>query len=57
MPDIITAEQAAEYLQVNVLYIYRLCKKKRIKAIKIGRGWRINSHSLKQFAGVEEDDA
>jgi excisionase family DNA binding protein len=43
---ILTLKDIAEYLKVHPSTIYRLLKKKRLPAFKIGRDWRFNRESI-----------
>lgn len=43
------AEELAEALQVNIMTIYRYIKAGRIKAHKIGRGFRIDKSEFNRF--------
>lgn len=43
------AEELAEALQVNIMTIYRYIKAGRIKAHKIGRGFRIDKSEFNKF--------
>ncbi len=45
-PDILTPEQAAEYLQVNRETIYRYVREGKLVASKLGRTYRIPKPSL-----------
>ncbi len=44
-----TPEQVANYLQVHHLTILRMIKAKKLKALKIGRIYRIPESDLKKF--------
>jgi len=46
MTPIMTVEDVAEYLQVHPSTIYRLLKRKRIPAFKLGSDWRFNRESI-----------
>lgn len=45
-PDILTPDQAADYLQVNRETIYRYIRDVRLNASRIGRSYRIRKQSL-----------
>lgn len=45
-PDILTPEQAADYLQVNRETIYRYIRDGRLNASRIGRSYRIRKQSV-----------
>ncbi len=44
--DILTPEQAADYLQVNRETIYRYIRDGKLAASRLGRGYRITRRSL-----------
>jgi len=46
MRDILTPEQAAEYLQVNRETIYRYIRQGKLAASKLGRTYRVPKRSL-----------
>jgi excisionase family DNA binding protein len=46
VPDIMTPEQAAEYLQVNRETIYRYIRQGKLLAAKLGRHYRIPRRSV-----------
>ena len=46
MPDILTVEQTARYLQVNPETVRRAARSGRIPAVRIGRHWRIRRADL-----------
>jgi excisionase family DNA binding protein len=45
-PDILTPEQAAEYLQVDRETIYRYIREGKLVASKLGRSYRIPKRSI-----------
>lgn len=45
-PDILTPEQAADYLQVNRETIYRYIRDGRLNASRLGRSYRIRKQSV-----------
>lgn len=44
--DILTPEQAAEYLQVNRKTIYRYIRCGKLRAVKVGRSCKVSRRSL-----------
>lgn len=52
MPNIMTPEQVAEYLQLNTDTIYRLIRKRELAATQIGRTYRIPKENLEEFLQV-----
>jgi excisionase family DNA binding protein len=49
LEKIYTPEQIAKHLQVHHLTVLRLIKAKKLKAVKIGRIYRIKESSLNKF--------
>jgi excisionase family DNA binding protein len=45
-PDVLTPDQAADYLQVNRETIYRYIRDGRLTASRIGRSYRIRKQSV-----------
>ena len=43
------AEELAEKLQLNIMTIYRYIKAGRLKAYKIGKGYRIDKQEFETF--------
>jgi excisionase family DNA binding protein len=48
-PDIMTPEQAADYLQVNRETIYRYIRQGRLRASRIGRTYRIPRQGIEHL--------
>ena len=44
-----TAEEVAEVLQMSRIAIYSYIKSGALKAVKIGKGWRISEENLRDF--------
>jgi len=44
-----TLQEIAEILKISEITIYRYIKKGKIKAIKIGKKWRIKSEELERI--------
>ncbi|HEY9839950.1 MAG TPA: helix-turn-helix domain-containing protein, partial [Candidatus Obscuribacterales bacterium] len=51
--DVISVEQAADYLQCAASRIYRLIHNQQLSATKINRYWYICQKSLRQFCWHE----
>jgi excisionase family DNA binding protein len=49
MQDVLTLEEVAEYLRVHPTTIYRLLKKHKIPAFKVGSDWRFNLASIDRW--------
>lgn len=47
--EILTPDQAAEYLQVNRETVYRYIRSERLGASRLGRSYRIGKHDLDLF--------
>jgi len=52
-PEILTAKQLSEYLQMDEHTIYRLAKKGKIPAMKIGAEWRFKKNLIDKW--IEEE--
>lgn len=49
MSQFLTAEQVAKTLQIHHLTVLKLIKKRKLKAVKLGRVYRIRSEALEDF--------
>jgi excisionase family DNA binding protein len=49
MREVMTPEQVAQYLQLNIDTIYRLIRQHKLAAAKIGRSYRIPRDDLETF--------
>lgn len=45
-PDILTLEDLMEILHIGKVFAYKLVKSKKVKAIKIGREYKITKESV-----------
>lgn len=45
----LTAEEVMDYLQVNVRTVYRLIKRGRIPAVRVGRQWRFRRRDIEAW--------
>ena len=55
MANVLTLEEVASYLRVHPSTIYRLLKKKRLPAFKVGSDWRFNVESIDRWRAEAED--
>ncbi len=46
---VMTVRELAEYLRVHPSTIYRLLKKRRIPAFKVGSDWRFNRETIDRW--------
>lgn len=46
LPQLMSVSQAADVLGVSQRHVARLCERGKIKAVKIGRLWRVNRDAL-----------
>lgn len=44
--DILTVEEAAEFLKTSTKTIYKLINDKKLKATRVGRSWRITKTDI-----------
>ena len=49
MRDVMTVEQAAEYLQMHVETVRRHCRNAKLPAVKIGGQWRLYRKQLVEW--------
>ena len=52
--EIMTIEQAASFLQLHYQTVWEMVKNKKIKAVKIGRAWRIMKKDLIIYLEVQK---
>jgi excisionase family DNA binding protein len=49
MANVLTLEEVASYLRVHPTTIYRLLKKRRLPAFRVGSDWRFNVESIDRW--------
>lgn len=49
VPEMMTPEQVAEYLQLTKDTIYRLIRRRQLAAVRIGRSYRVSRADLDEF--------
>jgi excisionase family DNA binding protein len=54
LPMLLTAQQAADVLQLHVNTIKGWCRESKLPARKLGKGWRIAREALQRFVVGEE---
>lgn len=47
-------EDLCKFLDISRFTANKLCRERRIKAIKIGKEWKITKEALEQFFGVNK---
>jgi PTS system nitrogen regulatory IIA component len=47
--EVLTVQEVATYLRIDIRTVYRLAKKGDIPCIKIGRQWRFNRNDIKEL--------
>jgi excisionase family DNA binding protein len=55
MASVLTLEEVAGYLRVHPSTIYRLLKKKKLPAFKVGSDWRFNLESIDRWRTQAEN--
>ncbi len=55
MANVLTLEEVANYLRVHPSTIYRLLRKERLPASKVGSDWRFNVESIDRWRAEAED--
>ena len=51
MDEILTVREVAEYLKLSRTTIWRWCLEGKLKAFKVGRGWRIHQSEMEKIVG------
>lgn len=54
LPDLLTIDEICKFLEVSLKTGYRLIKGGEIKAVKVGRSYRIPKQYLLEFLGIWE---
>jgi excisionase family DNA binding protein len=49
MIELMTLEEIADYLRVTEKTVYRMLKKGTIPAIRVGKGWRFEKHTIEEW--------
>ncbi len=57
MPEMLTPEQVAVYLQVNKKTIYRFIREGKLPAVRLGRHYRVSGDNLSWFLRVQATTA
>ena len=47
--EVLTVQEVANYLRIDIRTVYRLAKRGDIPCIKIGRQWRFNRDAIKEL--------
>ncbi|MGD8584423.1 MAG: helix-turn-helix domain-containing protein [Chloroflexota bacterium] len=55
--DILTVQEAAEYLKLAQSTIYRLCQNNQLPARKIGGAWRLSRRGLDEWIANYDNPA
>ena len=53
--DIMTSEEAAEYLRIGIVTLKKKAREGSIPAAKIGRAWRFRRKDLEEWVGAGGD--
>jgi len=51
MDEILTVREVAAYLKLSRTTIWRWCHDGRLRAFKVGRGWRIHRSEVERIVG------
>jgi excisionase family DNA binding protein len=54
MANVMTLEEVANYLRVHPSTIYRLVKRGKLPAFKVGSDWRFNFESIEDWRASAE---
>jgi len=53
LPELLTAQEVAEFARVRERTIYQMAKDGRLKGHKVGRGWRFYREDVLEVVGGE----
>jgi len=53
--QLLTAEQATQYLQISRRTLFRLIKDKKIRALKVGNAYRFKQHELDEDLKINDE--
>jgi acetyl-CoA synthetase len=56
LDELLLPAEVARILRVTTRTVERYCKKGRLRAVKVGRLWRIPRSSLEEFLKTEAED-
>lgn len=54
MERVLTAEEVADYLKINIRTVYKLLESGELRGIKVGRIWRIAESAVNEFVRGED---
>ena len=53
--ELLSADEAADYLGVTPVTVYRWCRGGRLPCAKVGRLWRVRRDALEEFLRRNEE--
>ena len=56
LPKVYTAEEVAETLQVTLRTVYNYIRDGRLKAVKLGKYWRVTEKQLEDFLAAATNE-
>ena len=54
LPIVLTVAEVSEYLRVHPTTVYRLLRKKRLPAFRVGSEWRFSQEAIDRWRSEEE---
>jgi len=51
MDEILTVQEVADYLKLSRTTVWRWCNEGKLRAFKVGRGWRIRRAEVERLMG------
>lgn len=54
LPGLLTCEEAAQLARCSARHIARMCERGELRASKIGKGWKVNTHDLLIYLDLKE---
>ena len=52
LPELLTPRQAADAMQVTTRQIAKMCERGDLRAVRVGRLWRVNRDALAASLGI-----
>lgn len=52
LPPVLSTHEAAQVLRVCDSMAGKLCRSGKLRAVKVGKNWRVNRDALLEFAGL-----
>lgn len=54
LPPLITSKEAAQLARCSENHVTQLCRSGKVKAVRLGRHWRINTAEFMAYLGIKD---